>query len=183
MDPERVRAYLQVACAGLGFDIGEVWWTSNENGSSTVAAIGGWIESVGVSSSYFPWFIRKSECYLRAAIIPKKLTPACDTQLFVCQVLIGRIVSCIHILRRSSEMLFCYLEFQYRENSKAHHHLIFKNVRRNAHNIMIFSTPCLQRNQVTKMARWSKSMLHRGRSIALYSYIRPNRTRIDARSW
>jgi hypothetical protein len=41
MDPERVRAYLQVACAGLGFDIGEVWWTSNENGSSTVAAIGG----------------------------------------------------------------------------------------------------------------------------------------------
>ena len=40
MDPERVRAYLQVACAGLGFDIGEVWWTSNENGSSTVAAIG-----------------------------------------------------------------------------------------------------------------------------------------------
>lgn len=39
MDPERVRAYLQVACAGLGFDIGEVWWTSNESGSSTVAAI------------------------------------------------------------------------------------------------------------------------------------------------
>jgi hypothetical protein len=35
-----VRAYLQVACAGLGFDIGEVWWTQNENGSSTVAAIG-----------------------------------------------------------------------------------------------------------------------------------------------
>lgn len=40
MDAERVRAYLQVACAGLGFDIGEIWWTSNENGSSTVAAIG-----------------------------------------------------------------------------------------------------------------------------------------------
>lgn len=39
MDPERIRAYLQVACAGLGFDIGEVWWTSNESGSSTVAAI------------------------------------------------------------------------------------------------------------------------------------------------
>mmetsp|Transcript_16660 Transcript_16660/g.47808 ORF Transcript_16660/g.47808 Transcript_16660/m.47808 type:complete len:1149 (-) Transcript_16660:246-3692(-) len=39
MDPERVRAYLQVACAGLGFDIGEVWYTSNENGSSTVAQI------------------------------------------------------------------------------------------------------------------------------------------------
>jgi hypothetical protein len=35
-----VRAYLQVACAGLGFDIGEIWWTNNENGSSTVAAIG-----------------------------------------------------------------------------------------------------------------------------------------------
>ena len=40
MDPERVRAYLQVACAGLGFDIGEVWYTSNESGSSTVAQIG-----------------------------------------------------------------------------------------------------------------------------------------------
>jgi hypothetical protein len=40
MDSERVRAYLQVACAGLGFDIGEVWWTSNENGASSVAAIG-----------------------------------------------------------------------------------------------------------------------------------------------
>lgn len=39
MEPERVKAYLQAACAGLGFDIGEVWWTSNENGSSTVAAI------------------------------------------------------------------------------------------------------------------------------------------------
>jgi hypothetical protein len=40
MEPERVRAYLQVACAGLGFDIGEVWWTSDENGSSSMAAIG-----------------------------------------------------------------------------------------------------------------------------------------------
>ena len=40
MDPDRVRAYLQVACAGLGFDIGEVWWTADQNGSSTVAAIG-----------------------------------------------------------------------------------------------------------------------------------------------
>ena len=29
MDPDRVRAYLQVACAGLGFDIGEIWWTTN----------------------------------------------------------------------------------------------------------------------------------------------------------
>jgi hypothetical protein len=26
MDPARVRAYLQIACSGLGFDIGEVWW-------------------------------------------------------------------------------------------------------------------------------------------------------------
>lgn len=39
MDPERVHAYLQVACAGLGFDIGEVWWTADENGSSSLAAI------------------------------------------------------------------------------------------------------------------------------------------------
>jgi hypothetical protein len=42
MDPDRVRAYLQVACAGLGFDIGEIWWTSNEGSgsSSALAAIG-----------------------------------------------------------------------------------------------------------------------------------------------
>jgi len=40
MDPCRIRAYLQVACAGLGFEIGEIWWTGNEHGSSTVAAIG-----------------------------------------------------------------------------------------------------------------------------------------------
>jgi hypothetical protein len=41
MDPDRVRAYLQVACAGLGFDIGEIWWTNNDNGSSSaMAAIG-----------------------------------------------------------------------------------------------------------------------------------------------
>lgn len=40
MDPDRVHAYLQAACAGLGFDIGEVWWTSDENGSSTLASIG-----------------------------------------------------------------------------------------------------------------------------------------------
>lgn len=40
MDPDRIHAYLQVACAALGFDIGEVWWTTSENGSSTVAAIG-----------------------------------------------------------------------------------------------------------------------------------------------
>ena len=40
MDPERVRAYLQVACTGLGFDIGEVWYSSSKSGSSTVAQIG-----------------------------------------------------------------------------------------------------------------------------------------------
>jgi hypothetical protein len=40
MDADRVHAYLQVACAGLGFDIGEVWWMSNDSGTSTVAAIG-----------------------------------------------------------------------------------------------------------------------------------------------
>lgn len=40
MDPERVRGYLQVACAGLGFDIGEIWWTQNETGTSTLATIG-----------------------------------------------------------------------------------------------------------------------------------------------
>ena len=40
MDPERIHAYLQAACAGLGFDIGEVWFSSSENGASTVAKIG-----------------------------------------------------------------------------------------------------------------------------------------------
>ncbi len=42
MDPDRVRAYLQISCAGLGFDIGELWWTSNKDGGSTsaLAAIG-----------------------------------------------------------------------------------------------------------------------------------------------
>lgn len=39
MDPGRIHAYLQAACAGLGFDIGEVWFSSNEAGSSTVAKI------------------------------------------------------------------------------------------------------------------------------------------------
>lgn len=43
MDPDRVRAYLQVACAGLGFDIGEIWWTNNDTGSSALAAIGKFI--------------------------------------------------------------------------------------------------------------------------------------------
>ncbi len=37
MDPDRVRAYLQVACAGLGFDIGEIWWSSNEEGETSTA--------------------------------------------------------------------------------------------------------------------------------------------------
>ena len=40
MDPTRVHAYLQAACAGLGFDIGEVWFSANQTGTSTVAAIG-----------------------------------------------------------------------------------------------------------------------------------------------
>lgn len=39
MDPERIHAYLQAACAGLGFDIGEVWLSSNESGSTTLAKI------------------------------------------------------------------------------------------------------------------------------------------------
>jgi len=39
MDPDRVKAYLQVACAGLGFDIGEVWWASNNVTSTALAAI------------------------------------------------------------------------------------------------------------------------------------------------
>jgi len=34
MDPERIHAYLQVACSGLGFDVGEVWLTSNNSKSS-----------------------------------------------------------------------------------------------------------------------------------------------------
>jgi hypothetical protein len=34
MDPGRIHAYLQAACAGLGFDIGEVWFSStDENGT------------------------------------------------------------------------------------------------------------------------------------------------------
>jgi len=39
MDPDRVKAYLQVACAGLGFDIGEVWWTTNESSPTTLPTI------------------------------------------------------------------------------------------------------------------------------------------------
>jgi len=39
MDPERIHSYLQAACAGLGFDVGEVWFSSSETSSSTVAAI------------------------------------------------------------------------------------------------------------------------------------------------
>jgi len=42
MDPDRVRAYLQISCAGLGFDIGELWWTFSKDSGSTsaLAAIG-----------------------------------------------------------------------------------------------------------------------------------------------
>ena len=31
MDPSRINAFLQAACAGLGFDIGEVWLYKNKN--------------------------------------------------------------------------------------------------------------------------------------------------------
>jgi len=41
MDPERIHAYLQAACSGLGFDIGEVWFSSREgNGTETVSSFG-----------------------------------------------------------------------------------------------------------------------------------------------
>ena len=30
MDPGRINAYLQASCAGLGFDIGEVWFSSGD---------------------------------------------------------------------------------------------------------------------------------------------------------
>jgi hypothetical protein len=57
MDPERVQAYLQAACSGLGFDIGEIWWTSNENGSSSVAAIAGEFGSNAAGRKRkFGWF-------------------------------------------------------------------------------------------------------------------------------
>lgn len=41
MDPGRIHAYLQAACAGLGFDIGEVWFSSTNNGTETVSSLGG----------------------------------------------------------------------------------------------------------------------------------------------
>eukprot|EP00536_Pseudo-nitzschia_multiseries_P011558 jgi/Psemu1/29326/gm1.29326_g len=52
MDPDRVRAYLQISCAGLGFDIGELWWTSNKAAGSTsaLAAIEEKNDTSGVSS-------------------------------------------------------------------------------------------------------------------------------------
>ena len=40
MDPDRVKAYLQAACAGLGFDVGEVWWTTGESGAPSVSVTG-----------------------------------------------------------------------------------------------------------------------------------------------
>ena len=40
MDPERVKAYLQAACAGLGFDVGEIWWTSGNAVPSAVTVSG-----------------------------------------------------------------------------------------------------------------------------------------------
>ena len=84
MEPERVKAYLQAACAGLGFDIGEVWWTSNENGSSTVAAIGKrrccphtaagacgagpWWQGFGQSSAFFVGSLVNS-CLIRVFLV------------------------------------------------------------------------------------------------------------------
>ena len=63
MDPGRVHAYLQAACAGLGFDIGEVWWTSDENGSSSLAAIGK-RSCLGQSAwSLFRCLSRHFECF------------------------------------------------------------------------------------------------------------------------
>jgi hypothetical protein len=70
MDPERVRAYLQVACAGLGFDIGEVWWTANENGSSTVAAIGKAEQAVRIHFSFVT-----ASYYEDGSVTQKKLFP------------------------------------------------------------------------------------------------------------
>ena len=60
MDPDRVRAYLQVACAGLGFDIGEIWWSSDNNGSSSaLMAIGKSLEhrSMGVLGGFLHVFV------------------------------------------------------------------------------------------------------------------------------
>lgn len=39
MDPVRTRSYLQAACAGLGFDIGEVWLQHNEIETGDVSEI------------------------------------------------------------------------------------------------------------------------------------------------
>jgi hypothetical protein len=61
MDPDRVRAYLQVACAGLGFDIGEIWWTTNEDSgsSSALAKIGKMSE--GRSSPRFSFLLLEEQ--------------------------------------------------------------------------------------------------------------------------
>ena len=40
MDPERIHAYLQAACAGLGFDIGEVWRITGRGATSKPADSG-----------------------------------------------------------------------------------------------------------------------------------------------
>ena len=60
MDPERIHAYLQAACAGLGFDVGEVWFSSNETGTSTstVATIG----KNSNSEKYFCFAYAKCMC-------------------------------------------------------------------------------------------------------------------------
>ena len=40
MDPGRIHAYLQAACSGLGFDVGEVWFSSTEVPSSPSLTFG-----------------------------------------------------------------------------------------------------------------------------------------------
>jgi hypothetical protein len=50
MDADRVRAYLQVACTGLGFDIGEIWWSSDDKDGSSSALM-----AIGESKGFFSW--------------------------------------------------------------------------------------------------------------------------------
>lgn len=40
MDPGRIHSYLQAACAGLGFDIGEVWFAAVDKKNSKLTSIG-----------------------------------------------------------------------------------------------------------------------------------------------
>jgi hypothetical protein len=52
MDPERIHAYLQAACAGLGFDIGEVWFSSMKEETSSVTSFGEYFQLVSGIASY-----------------------------------------------------------------------------------------------------------------------------------